>query len=299
MQSLKSWLGYPFLERHPGAQGHAAGLHFANKARNAYRRKDWHAAIQFGEAAMLAYGNDVPSSVRILLRKSRRAQVAENSLRDNMLIYKAVAAPNKVIWVNPDEIKFKVNFSAALNQDDILPGEWDMDRTPIDEVVKIKSVVQHFRDGMAWEETELFRLYSRQLEAGVFVRRGKNIGELKAAYSKSVDELYEKIKREGFLLPDIRGRKENDLPHVHISRDGEILLGNGGNHRIAIVRILKLERIPCVVHARHALWQKHREKIFEYLSKPKPGGRQMTFADHPDLDDLLSPTNTGVSCDLI
>jgi hypothetical protein len=185
-----------------------------------------------------------------------------------------------------------VSFSFALNRNDILPGDWDLDRMPIQSVVKVKSVVEHFRDGVEWENTELFELYTDQLNEGISVRRGKSIDELKSAYVGTIDRLFYKIKNEGFLLPGDRERGEADLPCVHISRDGEILLGNNGSHRLGIALALNLERIPCVVHARHVLWQKKREDVFERLSKSEEPQPAIKFDDHPDLADLFATFNS-------
>ncbi|MEX2127609.1 MAG: hypothetical protein WD871_05140 [Xanthobacteraceae bacterium] len=266
----------------------AAGRQFLRNARAAYERNDWPAAIKFFQSALDAYGDNVPRGTSLWLRKAQRAQIAEDSLRKNKVIFRAVADPDKVIWIHPTHIRYKVRSSDKLNQNDILSGDWDLSRITIEEMLKFKSVVQRFGEGLNWEDTDLFQHYAKQLREGTPVRRGKSILELKAAYTATVDKLYNRIKSEGFILSMDRNQRENDLPHVHIGRDGEILFGNGGNHRLSIARFLNLTRMPCVVHARHTLWQELREEIFDRLSKSGEIYSPPEHVGHPDLDDLLA-----------
>jgi len=45
---------------------------------------------------------------------------------------------------------------------------------------------------------------------------------------------------------------------VLIGRSGEVMLGNQGNHRVAMAKLLGLEKVPCEVIVRHTVWQRLR-----------------------------------------
>jgi hypothetical protein len=199
----------------------------------------------------------------------------------------AIADPDKVIWVRPETVKFKITGSKAfkIGLAGVLPGDWDLQRQEIERTAKYRSIVQHFTEGKAWEETELFSKYADRLRRGEVVRGCHNLDQLKNSYVQ-MDQLFLRLKIEGFILP--RSGKRS-LPHIHIARDGEILFGRAGNHRFTMARILKLEKVPCIVHTRHETWQDTREKMLDFSWSELQKSRHPALMDHPDLADILSP----------
>lgn len=198
---------------------------------------------------------------------------------------RAIADPDRIIWVRPQTVKFKIAGSREfkIGLAGVLPGDWDLQRQEIEGTEKFRSIVQHFTEGKVWEETELFSIYADRFRRGEVVRGCRNMDQLKKSYLQ-VDQIFSRLKTEGFRLPQ---RGKDSLPHVHIARDGEILFGRGGNHRFAMARILKLENFPCVVHARHERWQETRDKIFALSRPPLQKLHYPTLVDHPDLADIL------------
>lgn len=126
-------------------------------------------------------------------------------------------------------------------------GDWDLERRhELTNIGKYQSIVQRYRDGKPWEETELFTdIYRRRFEAGGTIRGTANMKELLAQYYGRVDGLFEAMKRDGFKS------KPSRLPRLLIGRDGEIFIGNQGNHRLAMAHVLGLERIAGEVICRH------------------------------------------------
>jgi len=180
----------------------------------------------------------------------------------------------------------------------IQPGDWDLDRFPVERMAKYKSVVQHFQDGVDWRDTDLFRRYEQRFRDGGSVRWCHSIEELADVYRAEMDKMYAEMRDNGFSLRrpvslwgilDIQ--KKNRLAQVYVGRDGEVIFGVEGNHRFAMARLLKLDRIPCRVVGRHADWQNLRERLFRTelsLRKVEAGA----LAGHPDLQDLLEPAGT-------
>ena len=168
-----------------------------------------------------------------------------------------------------------------------MPGDWDLQTKALATKRKHRALVQRFQDGVEWQETELFsNLYTRRLERGAVVRGTQDISELTRYYETYFDGLYTDIKEYGFQVAfDERGMM--DIPHVHIGRDGRVLFGNNGNHRLTIAKILGVERIPCRVRARHQAWQQLRDRIATHGPERCWKVVDRKFATHPDLVDLL------------
>ena len=148
-------------------------------------------------------------------------------------------------WVDPQAIRFKIS-----PHDDLIGrkgGDWDLTRRyPIASTVKYRAILQRFGEGRRWEETDLFAVnYRRRFEGGETVRGERTMEGLLAQYYQHVDGLFEKLKR-GF-------RTDVPLPRLLVGRNGEVFIGNQGNHRLAMAHVLKLERIAGEVICRHSL----------------------------------------------
>lgn len=146
-------------------------------------------------------------------------------------------------WVNPAEIRFKISPHKDLKA--IEGGDWDVDRRYPVETAKYRSIVARYADGKRWEETELFTdVYPRRFANGESIRGASNMKALIAQYYGRVDDLFNAMKRDGFVV----GRS---LPKLLIGRDGEVFIGNQGNHRLAMAHVLGLKKIAGEVICRH------------------------------------------------
>ncbi len=209
-------------------------------------------------------------------------------LRRNRRRFSAVADPAKIVWVRPQSITSKLNYDLDLIFNDIRPGDWDIERrADLENVAKHRSIAQRFVQGLEWKDTEIFRRhYARRFGKGDTIRGALNPEDLAQKYSREIDALFEDMRRSGFVMTRDAEGYLHSLPHLHIGRSGELILGNNGNHRVAIAKVLGIERIPCWVRSRHLLWQQVRENVARSLT-----GRQNAtdagMEDHPDLADIL------------
>jgi hypothetical protein len=206
---------------------------------------------------------------------------------------RAFADPDKIIWVKPENLRFKLagtrEFQMGLMG--VEPGDWDHQREEIEQTAKYRSIVQHIVDGVAWEDTELFALYAARLNRGETVRGCTTLDDVKRSYEKRIKTLRKSLAARGFQLSRAN---VNELPYLYIARDGEILMGRQGNHRYALARILKSEAMPCVVRVRHTEWQRVREQICvsslqDLERSPKH------ISGHPDLDDVIKARRRELS----
>lgn len=150
-----------------------------------------------------------------------------------------------MFWVDPGLIRFKISPHSDLRGSK--GGDWDLDRRhDLRDIRKYQSIVERYRDGRPWEETDLFTdIYRRRFESGDTIRGTANIEELLAQYYGRVDALFEAMKRDGFKS------KESRLPRLLIGRDGEIFIGNQGNHRLAMAHVLGLKKFAGEIICRH------------------------------------------------
>lgn len=149
-------------------------------------------------------------------------------------------------WIDPALIRFKISPHCDLKGQ--AGGDWDLVRRhPLKRAVKHRSIVQRYGDGLPWEETDLFTgPYARRLEAGESVRGEWSMDALLAQYYSRVDGMFADLKKNGF-------RADQPLPKLLIGRDGEVFIGNQGNHRLAMARVLGLKKIAGEVLCRHSL----------------------------------------------
>jgi hypothetical protein len=119
-------------------------------------------------------------------------------------------------------------------------------RHDLKDIRKYQSIVERYRDGRPWEETDLFTdIYRRRFESGDTIRGTANMKELLAQYYGRVDALFEAMKLDGFKS------KESRLPRLLVGRNGEVFIGNQGNHRLAMAHVLGLTKFAGEVICRH------------------------------------------------
>ena len=203
----------------------------------------------------------------------------------------ATAVPDKIIWIKPEKIVAKVIGEKAKNLSGVLAGDWDLNVTPITSSIKYRSVVEHFERAIPWDQTEIFEtVYVGRLKREGRVLGCSTISELSRRYETRIDALFLDMKTNGFVIILDKQGIAIDLPHVHVGREGDILYGNRGNHRLAIARVLGLEHIPCQVRTRHESWQRLREQLAKMAPRRRRDLLAPELVEHPDLADLLSCT---------
>ena len=192
------------------------------------------------------------------------------------------ADPYKYIYVDPSEIQYTTGEIFSKRRGWAVDGDWDLNGDRYMDRTFASAIEQRFVDGLDWEETILTDKY----EGRIFEER-----------TEAIDRLYRNIREDGYksqrqLLkedPETAWSDLNDAMHpllnevaVDIGRDGELLWNICGQHRLAIARILDVDRIPVQVFRRHAKWQKLRNATKD--------GKQPSESvrDHPDLQDVLN-----------
>lgn len=214
------------------------------------------------------------------------------------------ADPLKILWVNPNKITYNVNSPRIpLRFGKVYAGKWDKTDLKFKDRTVFQSLSSHFINGVPWEKTEYYQSKKRKLEQGKSTRGCTTIDDL-PVYFDRIDTLYRRIDENGYKTqrqlvseyPEATKRENLDSPTpgtneigVCIGRDGELIRGYRGEHRLVIAKILDIERVPVQVLVRHSEWQRIRDHL-------RTKGRSAISASiidwtnnsevHPDLMDL-------------
>jgi hypothetical protein len=216
-------------------------------------------------------------------------QSGVNALPDGKPSGVSVAHPYKIIWIEPADIIFRSCCDDELPSNDIKSGDWDLNRAPLDETPKSRSIRKRYLEGASWEETDLFKNYAQRLGSGETVRGADSLLRLQRQYEAKVDALFRDLGARGFLIERDKAGRPTNLPYVHIGRNGELLYGKKGNHRLTMAKLLSLRWLPCQVRTRHSEWQKIRDMIATPEGAESFLRLHRDLRRHPDLIDLMYP----------
>lgn len=209
---------------------------------------------------------------------------------------------SKCVYVDPNEIAYEslTKIGHQLNEPGkVYGGRWDKAKSEFQDRYKVRSMRQHFEEGVDWTETEYYeRVYPKVINS---IWRNCSSEEDLEQFFDRIDKLYEQIKQHGYktqaeLLeenPERTSELNNDASHpllneigVNIGRDGEFLWQYGGQHRLCIAQLLELDTVPVQVLTRHRQWQKLRDQIRKVSSIDELSEETKTHLEHPDLRDI-------------
>jgi len=267
------------------------------------------------------------STTRWILRKMvpRIFRIKAEEMRKS-IHPKYVDDPYEVIWVDPSDIKYLLceseftdrftkfehnsvpfwhrpdedGFDRRKNVGLILGGDWDKNKKPYERNIVYKSLVDRFCNETSWEETDLYQICVERLKMGYSSYGCDTEEEFKNDRLDQIEQLYESINNNGYLPKSQlseQKRRHHLSPNekavldevcVNIGRSGEFIFNNtGGQHRLAIAKILDIEKIPVIPIVRHCGWESVRDEIQtaeSYESLPQAVREQL---NHPDLKEAI------------
>lgn len=237
----------------------------------------------------------------------------------NRFIHETVDNPNQLIWVSPAAIdqrlvaseqtdlnifeKIKEEalplydlelgaFDPRRDTGRIMSGDWDLRKKPYDGEILFESYNQRFNQAATWEDTAYFRKGAKILENGGILYGCRSLEEFKSRRLAYVEKLYYDIKDNGYSTQSKSANKDErskGIYHeisVNIGRNGELIYNNAtGNNRLALSKVLKLEKVPVLVVVRHKQWELQKKRI--RLNKPSDIDERLVeqVRNHPDFQD--------------
>jgi hypothetical protein len=169
------------------------------------------------------------------------------------------------IWVNPDLIEYRLSQLTRLDEfgtlyvksGSVVPGDWDKKGYPFKDGPVFNDAINHWVNGVPWREIGVYERKLEKIKIKGMSDGCTNYEEVISRYDK-LDEVFENVKKDGrlrtqeelsgkkFILAKGRGEIE-----VFIDRHGDPIHGCGGNHRLAIAKILRLQLIPAKIGVVH------------------------------------------------
>lgn len=210
----------------------------------------------------------------------------------NALRHDVPPEPVQRVWIDPDRITHRMDARLFSNRNDrgkVLGGEWDRITTRFSEHPIYWGLRDRFENGTSWRDTAYFRWCRLRLRG-----RGEAFGctteeqllEDRCAY---VDRLHDEIETNGYQTQEeadltFSRRRHQDSTEIsaNVGRNGELLLYDG-HHRLAIAKILGVERIPIELVVRHSEWQKLRNSVSASVDNAASDAVEPEREDHPDL----------------
>ncbi|MFO7926483.1 MAG: hypothetical protein ACQET5_09790 [Halobacteriota archaeon] len=115
---------------------------------------------------------------------------------------------------------------------------------------------------------------------------------------ESIRTLAENMSESGFRTRYELGEKGEGEPVytesatgwgvvVNIGRNGEIVFSNSAHHRLAMSKLLDIEKIPTVVVVRHQQWEDVRKELRAAGSYEQLGAIAKEHLDHPDVETIV------------
>jgi len=208
----------------------------------------------------------------------------------------------KIYWINPKKILYALTSDAVIKNGKkhserrfIMIGSEKRYIIKFEERIVYRSFYEHFVKGKHWEETELYKKVTNNLQKENSVWGCSSIDDYIRRFKK-LDKLYIDIKQNGIKTQKELNKnsllKENMIKEIvneivaSIGPEGELIHRNG-QHRLTIAKLLKLDKIPIQILYRHKDWLRFRKQIVSYLKK-KFNGKTYQPLLHPDLCDIPS-----------
>lgn len=203
--------------------------------------------------------------LQILKKIYKKIRRSYRSFRKRWMIYKrdlrnklkyGWPAPlfNERIWVDPRKIDLVIDREEVKRVSGLHRSKASgviVDWSEVENITslfneyRIQYCYKHWKEGKSWEELGVIDYMTKTKKYGSWPRK-----KIEARF-EMLDQAFEETKKEGRLKTreemDPSNFRESDGILVHIGTNGEVIFGGNGFHRLAIAKVLELEKIPACV----------------------------------------------------
>jgi len=162
------------------------------------------------------------------------------------------------VWIDPREVVERVRLrdrkgrklpTGSVVSLDRFDGA--MKRSPVRSSRKVRACIEHWRDGVPWEETGVLDTMRRRMDRPRGWKRSAREHGVEELY-RSLDRIFETVRDEGRLRTRVEidpdsFREEGGIA-ISIDGAGRLLHSGNGHHRLAIALVLGLSHIPAQLH---------------------------------------------------
>ena len=135
----------------------------------------------------------------------------------------------------------------------LLDGDWD--RVRVERPIIARTIEQIFAEGRPSTESDQFAHMVAVLESGSgeWNYRCESLEDIHA-YFASLEAAFASIRDEGYRTQAELGGDRWDEIQVYLDRRGTLVIGNEGNHRYEMARVLGLTAVPMQLRGVHTAW---------------------------------------------
>ena len=146
----------------------------------------------------------------------------------------------------------------------VIGGDWDKDIEVLEKFPKYMICQNRFSNGDSWEDTGAYSLMDKIMKDRPGADGCHTSEDVMQRY-RLIDELYLSVQMNGRLKSrkEIQGGnfREQGGVYFHIGRNGDVLFGGGGWHRLVVARFTGMESIPAQLGVVHSdairIWRRY------------------------------------------
>jgi len=164
---------------------------------------------------------------------------------------------DRIYWVAPRDVALctPLEFHPLRYDGAVIDSDWDITDKRFEDLDVFRAFKTHFVDGVPWPETEFFKNTLRRISGGEVLWGCVNEEDLVERCAK-IARLFDSICNNGYQpqtcnFRGFLGTHRMDEVSVNLSRNGELLFNNGA-HRLALAKLLGVEKIPVRVTVCHS-----------------------------------------------
>lgn len=128
-------------------------------------------------------------------------------------------------------------------------GKWDTSSVEFEELYIYSALKKRYSGSAGWEDTRYFQDAADLIDQGDGPWGSSSLEDLWRK-CEQIDTLFEQIRERGYRSQRSLGKAPVDEVTVNVGRDGAVFF-NDGRHRLAIAKILGIEKIPVRVLVTH------------------------------------------------
>ena len=169
---------------------------------------------------------------------------------------------DEVIWVSPKDITFCAlrEFNIEDFRGMIIGGDWDRLEKRFEDLDVFHALGAVLVDGQPWERTVFYQRIMDDLGKGGIPWGCRDQRDFDKR-CRGLERLFRDIKYRGYRSQEQLAReprstksaRKRDEVAVSVGRHGDFLFSDGA-HRLAIAKILEIDKIPARIAVRHPEW---------------------------------------------
>lgn len=189
----------------------------------------------------------------------------ERDIRNKFAYGLAAPKSAELIYIDPSKVRVAIHQTSSLRIESgsVKGGTWDQATRPINKVKKVRGVKQRIVKNLEWKDTAAWQENVRYLAQKTGADGIRSLKDIERRYD-AIDKFIADARQWGEAAYKTRRKlnkgnfREAAGLIVHIDRNGELVFGMRGCHRLGIAQALGMTCIPAQLGIVHELAVKRR-----------------------------------------